>query len=122
MYCCGMSMVLKNEKSLDSFILRSKPITNEKFYFLLLIVLVICMINEFLINYSYTIESRKKLGLVDIMIVGLSTIITFILSWALMMLSMTSNVWLLGCMICGKIVMKLICVSKMETKKKTCCI
>lgn len=121
MHCCGMSMTLTNQPRLSAFLQKSKPIESEKFYLLVVIVLLGCMINEFLTHYSYMVEERKNHLVKDIFVVAVSSVITFCFSWALMMLSMTSNVYILCAMVLGKTVMKVFCMKVMGTRKKYCC-
>lgn len=122
MHCCGMSMLLTNKPCLNSFLVKSKPIEASRFYYLLIIVFIGSMINELLINYSYSVEVKEKLTVMDTIIIVFSTLTTFVMSWSLMMLSMTANVWILVVMIGGRLIMKMMCIGMIKTKKRSCCI
>lgn len=118
MHCCGMSMTINKKRTLNSFLIRCKPISDNNFYLLLACILICSLLNEILINICYKYEKKNANYLVIIS----GSIFTFFISWSLMMLSMTSNIWVLIAMIFGKIIGKFICLKKIGTSKAKCCV
>ncbi|KAM0688061.1 hypothetical protein COBT_000686 [Conglomerata obtusa] len=96
MHCCGMSMLLTKSKKLTAFLVKSKPITEENFYCLLLGTFIASMLNEILLNTCSKI-GEKKCSLASCIFVVFGTFISFFVAWGIMMLSMTSNVYVLFC-------------------------
>lgn len=116
-----MSMTLNKDKHIKTFIFKNKPIKENNFYFLLVFLLITGFLTELLVNYSYKLEQKKYRVTRELLFVVISTIFTFFMSWSLMMLSMTSNVYILGVIVAGKVVGKIVSLKLFGTSRNKCC-
>jgi hypothetical protein len=107
--CCGMSMTLNGDLGLKRFMFKNMEISNARFGFLLSVIFLCSAFNEVFKEQAGKAESRiKKLHepfpFLKCLSIGLFYhFFVFLAGWSLMMLSMTSNLYILGFMLGGKI-------------------
>lgn len=113
--CCGMSMVF-NTNSYLSNVFFIDEVKGARFYTLLTFVFLFTLINDVIMHKIFFYKKHNPLML------SLCEICVFAVAWMIMMISMTSNLYIMAAIMLGKFISKLLIHTrdKKSTAIKTC--
>ncbi|KAF7683355.1 hypothetical protein TCON_1431 [Astathelohania contejeani] len=100
--CCGMSLKLNYKTNYEDIIIPNIIIDNNKFIILCLIVFIISLLVEFLKSYIWKLQKTIRKQKLKAFYSLILSIVVFFISWCIMMISMTSNVFIVLSFLMGK--------------------